>query len=217
MYIPEHSFKTIKEAQADLLKLILEEGEEIEDTLEINNISVYISNPLLNSEELFKDITSTAEKHCSQMMLEPNPKLEKTHYGRLHNFLVGNKKIHEIGENLVSYDQIEEVIKRLKENPFSKRCVLTLWSPEDVNDKYALSFVFAQLFIRNNKLIMTNYFRSCDIWNGLSFNILGIAKLHSEIAIRLNIETGEFILHIGSAHIYKNNIEKIKCINKLCQ
>lgn len=208
MYVPDRGYKTIREAQEEILYEIIKNGEEIEDTLEINNISVFIEKPMLHHGNLFEIITPIAEKHYSQMMLESDPKLDKTHYERLHNFLIG--KSDEVGEDVVSYDQIEEVIKKLKENPFSKRCVLTLWSPEDVNDKYALSWTFAQLFIRDNKLIITNYFRSCDIYNAFPWNCLGIAKLQEKIAERLGVEIGEFIVHIGSAHIYKVHREKVK-------
>jgi thymidylate synthase len=141
-------------------------------------------------------------------MLKPNYKLEKTHFERLHNFMVGKRFMEE--EDVTEYDQVEEVIERLKENPFSKRAVLTLWSPEDCKDKYALSWTFSQLFIRDNKLIITSYFRSCDIYNALPWNILGIANLQKYIADRLEVEPGEFNVHMGSSHIYKVHIDNIK-------
>jgi thymidylate synthase len=208
MYIPNIFYKTIREAQVELLYQISHEGIEVEDTFEVNNISICITNPFLNSEEL-KNVTPIAAKHMDQMLLKPNPDLPKTHYERLHNYVVGDKQKHEMRENLVSYNQIKECIERLKENPFSKRCVLTLWSPEDVSDKYTLSWTFSQLLIRDNKLIMTNYFRSCDIYNAFPWNMIGIANLQKYIANRLNVECGEFIVHIGSAHIYKVHKDKI--------
>jgi len=210
MYVSDYVNKTIKEAQIEILKIVLNDGETIEDTLELNNISICIKSPLRDTYDLFDNLTPIAKKHMEQMMLEPDPNLPKTHYERLHNYVVGDKIICEIGENLVSYDQIEEVIKRLKENPLSKRCILTLWSPEDINDKYALSWTFAQLLIRNNKLIMTSFFRSLDIWNGFPYNCVGIANLQADIADRIGVETGEFIIHIGSAHTYKKHINEIK-------
>ena len=207
MYAPDNFYKTIRRAQKELLELILEEGEEVEETLEITNISVCFINPELYKEDLSDLVTPIAKKHMSQMMIEKNCKSNKTHYERLHIFKVD---IYDnIGDHIHYIDQIEEVIKKLRENPLSKRCVLTLWSPEDCNDKYATSWVFSQLFIRNNKLIMTNYFRSCDLYNALPWNVLGIAKLQKEIADKLNVEIGEFIVHIGSAHTYKVHEEKI--------
>jgi thymidylate synthase len=200
MYAPDYAFKTIRETQIELLHQILYGGDEIEDTLEVTNISICIEHP--NPKEDLSDlVTPIAEKHMDQMMLKPNYKLEKTHFERLHNWET---------IPLCEIDQVEEVIERLKENHFSKRCVLTLWQPNDISDKYALSWTFSQLFIRDNKLIMTNYFRSCDIYNALPWNILGIANLQKYIADRLEVETGEFNVHIGSAHIYKVHIEKIK-------
>jgi thymidylate synthase len=200
MYIPEYKYKTIKEAQQEILYSIFIEGREIENTFEINNVSLCITNPLLIDREYSLNSTLISEKHMDQMLLKPNPKLEKTHYDRLHSFGI---------KGYGSYDQIEEVISRLKENPFSKRCVLTLWHPEDVSDEYALSWTMTQLMIRDNKLIFTNFFRGCDIWNAFPFNMLGVAQLQKEITDRLGIETGEFIVHIGSAHIYKVHIKSI--------
>jgi len=207
MFAPNYAYKTIKEAQLELLKTLLENGEEVENLIEVNNISVLIKEPLTESDELFDDITKIGKKHLSQMLLQPDPNLEKTHHSRLHNFLVG--KSSEVGEDVVSYDQIKEIILRLKENPFSKRCVITLWQPHDTTDPYALSWVFSQLMIRNGKLIMTNFFRGCDIYNAFTFNMLGIAMLQSDIATELGIQTGDFIVHIGSAHIYKIHIKEI--------
>lgn len=207
MYFPDNAYTTIKEAQIDLLRLILYGGNDIEDTIEVNNISVCITNPLLNTEELFENVTPIALKHMDQMLLKPNYELEKTHFERLHNYFV--IKHNEVGDDIIEFDQVEEIIDRLKENPFSKRCVLTLWEPNDISDKYAMSWTFSQLFIRDNKLIITNYFRSLDIWNGFPWNCLGIANLQEQIAKRLNIECGEFIIYVASAHIYKVHQEKI--------
>lgn len=208
MFTTEYAYKTIKESYNDLLEIVINEGKKVENTLEVANVSICITKPLLLSENLLELLTQIAEKHYSQMMIEPDQNLEKTHHSRIHNFLIG--KSNEMGEDVVSYDQIEEVIKKMKENPFSKRAVITLWQPQDINDKYAFSYVLSQLLIRDEKLIITNYFRSCDIWNGFPFNCLGIANLHNKIANRLGVKTGEFIVHIGSAHIYRVNEDKIK-------
>jgi len=208
MYSPDNSYKTIRKAQRELLQLILDEGEEVEETLEITNISVCFINPCLYLEDLDNLVTPIAQKHMSQMMIEKNCKSDKTHYERLHIFKVDIYDNN--GDHTHYIDQIEEIIKKLQENPLSKRCVLTLWSPEDCNDKYATSWVFSQLFIRNNKLIMTNYFRSCDLYNAFPWNVLGTAKLQKEISQELGVEVGEFIVYIGSCHIYKNNLNRIK-------
>jgi thymidylate synthase len=209
MFAPDYGFKTIKEAQIELLHEILNNGDEVEDTIEIDNISVCIFHPLLNSEKLIEDITPIGKKHLSQMMLESNSNLEKTHYSRLHDWHQ-IKDADKYAEEITKFDQVEEVIKKLKENPFSKRCVITLWQPQDINDAYGFSYIFSQLFIRNNRLIMTNYFRSNDIYNAFPFNCFGVAKLQKEIADKLEVECGELIVHIGSAHIYKTNINKVK-------
>lgn len=155
MYQSEFTHQTIKETQIDMLKIIISEGEEVENLLEVNNISAVIKYPLLGSSDLVP--TEIGKKHMDQMMLRPNPKLEKTHYSRLYNYVVGDIKKNEMRESLDIYNQVENCIERLRENPFSKRCVITLWSPPDTSDPYALSWTFSQLMIRNGKLIMTNF------------------------------------------------------------
>lgn len=209
MFVPEYGYNTIKEAQKELLYEILNNGEEVENLLEINNISVFIEHPLKDHEELFKNITPIAAKHLDQMLLKPNPELVKTHYSRLHDWHQ-IKDEDKIAEEITKFDQVKECIERLKENPFSKRCVMTLWQPNDTSDPYALSWTFSQLMIRDGKLIMTNFFRGCDCWNAFPFNILGISYLQQGIAKELGVETGEFIVHIGSAHIYKVHIKEIQ-------
>ena len=221
MYVPEDCYNTIREAQLVILKEILDNGKKIEETLEINNISICIRLPLKDTYKIFENVTPVAAKHMDQMILKSIPNLDKTHYERLHNWkerkyqsecIKEFKQLSPISDQIVMmhYDQIKEVIKRLKENPFSKRAVLTLWSPEDVNDEYAMPWVSSQLMIRENKLIMTNFFRSLDIWNGFPYNCVGIANLQADIADRIGVETGEFIIHIGSAHTYKKHINEIK-------
>ena len=209
MYIPDYGFRTIKDAQLELLVAILENGDEVENLLEINNVSMMITKPLEESDELYNNITKTGRKHLDQMLLKPNPELVKTHYARLHDWHQ-IKDEDKITEEISKFDQVKECIERLRENPFSKRCVMTLWSPEDINDPYAFSFALCQLLIRNNKLIITSYFRGIDAYNAMPFNCLGIAKLQEEIANTLGVETGEFVIHIGSCHIYKSNTSEIK-------
>jgi len=209
MYVSQNSNDNIKDAQLEILRLILDEGETVENLLEINNITMCILNPLKDSESLYNHVTEISAKHMDQMMLKPNPKLPKTHYGRLHEWAEMDEDV-EGSPYKRYYDQITEVITRLKENPFSKRCVITLWQPQDTSDPYALSWVFSQLIIRNGYLIMTNFFRGCDMYNAFPFNMLGIAKLQAEISEKLGVKTGEFIVHIGSAHIYKVHKKEIE-------
>ena len=112
MYQPDHTFRTIKEAYVDLLKIILDEGEEVENLLEINNISVVIEHPLLNHIDLFENVTPIAAKHMDQMLLKPNPDLPKTHYERLHNYVVPDDDYGNNTEQLASDARSPKVFPR---------------------------------------------------------------------------------------------------------
>lgn len=202
------SFETIREAQLAILNNILHRGELVDDTIELNNIVLTITNPLKDSERLLETLTKTGAKFYRQMMLEPDPKLEKTHYERLHD----HKELTEDGSFSIMIqhcDQIKEVIAKLKEKSETRRAILTLWQPQDIHDPYALCWTFAQLLIRNNRLIMTVHFRSNDIFNAFPFNILGIAKLQEKIAEEVGVRYGYFNILIGSAHIYNKNIKAV--------
>lgn len=200
------SLGTIRDAQLAILDDILHSGELVEDTIELNNVTLTISDPLEKSEKLFKTLTNTGAKFYKQMMLEPDPKLEKTHYNRLHD----HKELTEDGSLSIMIqhcDQVNEVIAKLKEKSETRRAILTLWQPRDIFDPYALCWTFAQILIRKGRLQITVFFRSCDIYNAFPFNMLGIAKLQKKIADEVGVKCGSFSIVIGSAHIYNKNID----------
>jgi thymidylate synthase len=108
-----------------------------------------------------------------------------------------------------SVDQISNLIKEIKQNPDSRRLILSAWNVSDV-DKMALPpcHLLCQFYVANNKLSCQLYQRSGDIFLGIPFNIASYALLTMMIAQVTNLELGDFVHTIGDAHIYSNHLEQ---------
>ena len=120
-----------------------------------------------------------------------------------------NKETGEIKKTYIN--QIKEVIHLIKNNPDSRRMVVTAWNPS-VLDEIALPSCHA-FFIFNvtgNKLNCHLTQRSGDIALGIPFNLACYATLTQMIAQETNLELGEFSHYINDAHIYENHIDGLK-------
>jgi len=120
-------------------------------------------------------------------------------------------------------DQVSDVINTLKQNPDSRRMLITAWNPGVLPDtkesfeenvkkgKAALPpcHAFFQFYVYNNKLSCQLYQRSADIFLGVPFNIASYALLTEMIAHVCGYETGDFVHTFGDAHIYNNHIEQL--------
>ena len=108
-------------------------------------------------------------------------------------------------------DQLEELIYNLKNNPDSRRHILSAWNVAEIH-KMALPpcHVMSQFYIHNDEISCHMYQRSADMFLGVPFNIASYALLLSIIAEILNLKPKRFIHSFGDAHIYKNSIEQVK-------
>lgn len=108
-------------------------------------------------------------------------------------------------------DQLENLIKGLKEDPNSRRHIISAWNPGEL-DKMALPpcHAFMQFYLRNNVLSCQMYQRSADIFLGVPFNIASYALLTHLVAKEIGADVGELILTFGDVHIYKNHIDAVK-------
>lgn len=108
-------------------------------------------------------------------------------------------------------DQVQNVIKSIKENPDSRRHIVSAWNPAEVDDM-ALPpcHTLFQFYVADGKLSCQLYQRSADIFLGVPFNIASYALLIQLIAKECGLEVGEFVHTLGDAHIYSNHVDQVK-------
>jgi thymidylate synthase len=115
--------------------------------------------------------------------------------------------------NFFGKDQLLEVQKSIRENPFSRRHIICAWNPAQV-DEMALPpcHAFVQFYVSGDgkKLSCQLYQRSADMFLGVPFNDASYACLTMMMAAVCGLEPGEFIHTFGDAHIYLDHVDLIK-------
>jgi len=108
-------------------------------------------------------------------------------------------------------DQIFDLIKNIKNNPNSRRLIVSAWNVGDI-PKMALPpcHSFFQFYVAKNKLSCQLYQRSADVFLGLPFNIASYSLLCMMIAQVCNLKIGDFVHTLGDTHLYLNHIEQAK-------
>jgi len=109
-------------------------------------------------------------------------------------------------------DQLKDLIKGLKEDPYSRRHILSAWNVGDM-DQMALPpcHVMSQFYVnKNNELSCHMYQRSVDVFLGLPFNIASYALLTHMIAQVCDLKVGELVISTGDTHIYTNHVDQVK-------
>ncbi len=106
-------------------------------------------------------------------------------------------------------DQISQVVDQIKNNPDSRRMIVSAWNVADVN-QMALPPCHSlfQFYVLDGKLSCQLYQRSADIFLGVPFNIASYALLTMMMAQVCGLEYGDFIHTFGDAHIYNNHLEQ---------
>ena len=222
----------------DLVKYVLDNGELKEDRTGTGTKSVFGYQMRFNLDDGFPMVT-TKKLHLKSIIYE------------LLWFLNGDTNIKYLQENGVKIwdawadsngdlgpvygfqwrnwnsdgiDQISNLINDLKNNPSSRRHLISAWNPSVLpdtsksfetnvaNGKAALPpcHAFFQFHVINGKLSCQLYQRSADIFLGVPFNIASYSLLTIMIAQVCDLKVGDFIHTFGDAHIYSNHFDQMK-------
>ena len=212
----------------DLLEHILENGVKKEDRTGTGTISVFGYQMRFDLNEGFPCIT-TKKLHLRSIIHE------------LLWFLKGETNIQYLKENNVSIwdewadengnlgpvygsqwrswptadgrhiDQIKQVIDQLKNNPDSRRIIVSAWNVGEI-EKMALPpcHAFFQFYVAEGRLSCQLYQRSADTFLGVPFNIASYALLTMMLAQVCDLKPGNFVHTLGDAHLYSNHLEQAK-------
>ncbi|OOE14157.1 thymidylate synthase [Fictibacillus arsenicus] len=212
----------------DFLQDILHNGTKKEDRTGTGTVSVFGRQMRFDLEEGFPLVT-TKKLHLKSIIHE------------LLWFLKGDTNIAYLKENKVriwdewadeegnlgpvyghqwrswsapngeTIDQISNVIEDIKNNPDSRRLIVSAWNPADVpNMALPPCHLLFQFYVADGKLSCQLYQRSADSFLGVPFNIASYALLTMMVAQVTGLKPGEFVHTIGDAHIYLNHIEQVE-------
>ena len=112
--------------------------------------------------------------------------------------------------NFNGVDQLENLVNDLKNNPTSRRLIISAWNPAEIKDM-ALPpcHAFMQFYVNNGELSCQLYQRSADIFLGVPFNIASYSLFTMMLAQVCGLKPKWFVHTLGDAHIYTNHIEQV--------
>jgi thymidylate synthase len=108
-------------------------------------------------------------------------------------------------------DQISQLIEQIRNNPDSRRLIVSAWNPADI-DTMALPpcHCLFQFYVAEGRLSCQLYQRSADIFLGVPFNIASYSLLTLMLAQVTGLQPGEFIHTFGDAHLYSNHLQQVE-------
>lgn len=210
----------------DLLKKIISEGDIKGDRTGTGTKSIFGHQMRFNLQNGFPLLT-TKKLHLKSIIYELLWFLKgdtNIKYLQEHGVRIWNEWADENGElgpvyghqwrswsnyNGETIDQISQVVEMIKNNPNSRRLIVTAWNPAEV-DKMALPpcHCLFQFYVANNKLSLQLYQRSADTFLGVPFNIASYSLLLMMMSQVTGYEAGDFIYTTGDTHLYLNHLEQ---------
>jgi len=212
----------------DLLQHILDHGTEKSDRTGTGTVSIFGYQMRFDLDAGFPMLT-TKKLHLKSIIYELLWFLQgdtNIQYLQDHGVRIWNEWADENGDlgpvygsqwrswqppDGNSIDQISEVIRSIRENPHSRRHIVSSWNVGEI-EKMALPpcHLLFQFYIADNKLSCQLYQRSADVFLGVPFNIVSYALLTMMVAKVCNLQLGEFIHTFGDAHLYLNHLEQAR-------
>ncbi len=110
-----------------------------------------------------------------------------------------------------SVDQLKNAIETIKNNPHSRRNIVSAWNPGELEEQVLPPcHSFFQFYVEGDNLSLQMYQRSCDMFLGVPFNIASYSLLLEMVAQVTGYRAKDFVHVMGDAHIYQNHFEKVK-------
>ncbi len=216
------------EQYLDLIRRILEEGEKKEDRTGTGTLSVFGHQMRFDLSKGFPMVT-TKKLHLKSIIYEllwflkgdTNVKYLQENGVRIWNEwaddngdlgpVYGKQWRNWESKNGEIIDQIEDAIEMIKNNPNSRRIIVSAWNVGELKDMALMPcHAFFQFHVANGKLNCQLYQRSADVFLGVPFNIASYALLTHMMAQICGLMPGTFVHTIGDAHLYNNHLEQAK-------
>ena len=211
-----------------LLKDVLTKGVPTKDRTGVGTLSLFAYQCRYNLRENFPLVT-TKKLHLSSIIHEllwflrgdTNTKYLKENKVRIWDEwaddngdlgpIYGEQWRKWKGNNGVIHDQISEVVHQIKNNPHSRRMIVSAWNVGELH-KMALPpcHLLFQFHVANGELSCQLYQRSADVFLGVPFNIASYSLLTMMMAQTCGLKAGEFIHVLGDAHLYSNHLEQAR-------
>lgn len=213
----------------ELLKHVLDNGQQKEDRTGTGTLSTFGYQMRFDLEAGFPLVT-TKKTHMKSIIHEllwfisgdTNVKYLQENGVRIWNEwadengdlgpVYGYQWRHWIDKNGKEHDQVARLVDDLKNNPFSRRHILTAWNVGDL-DEMALPpcHSFIQFYVSPDmKLSCQLYQRSADVFLGVPFNIASYALFTMMLAQVTGLGLGNFVHTFGDVHIYNNHLEQVE-------
>lgn len=212
----------------DLLDFVLKNGAKKDDRTGTGTLSTFGYQMRFDLEKGFPILT-TKKLHLRSIIYELLWFLQgntNVKYLQDNNVRIWNEWADEKGElgpiygyqwrswpnrNGERIDQISQIIDSIKNNPDSRRHIVSAWNVGEIkNMALPPCHILFQFYVADGKLSCQLYQRSADIFLGVPFNIASYALLTMMIAQVTGLKPGEFIHTLGDAHIYLNHIDQVK-------
>ena len=213
--------KTISEVWLKILDLVMKFGEEKETEYKIKQKELIDVVAVIDEEDekipVWVSITKKdLEKYYRSFFNErKDENVEYTYGERLFKFTLSHVPDKWAGEVESTFNQIEHIIKKLRESPYTRRAVAFTWKHEiDMNSKNPPCLTQITWNVKNGLLCQTSVFRSHDIFGAWLINAFALRKLQKDISIRLGLDVGNLIIISNSAHVYENNWNDVDNIVK---